>query len=49
MYKEQDFEDIRPYDDEEINPALKRIITVTEFGKILDFLFPDRDKDQIIQ
>jgi hypothetical protein len=48
MYKEQDFEDIRPYDDEEINPALKRIITVTEFGKILDFLFPDRDKDQII-
>jgi len=48
MYKVQDFEDIRPYYDEEINPALKRIITVPEFGKILDFLFPDKDKNQII-
>jgi hypothetical protein len=49
MYKEQDFDDIRPYNDDEINPALKRIIAVAEFGKILDFLFPDKDKTEIIQ
>jgi hypothetical protein len=48
MFKVQDFEDIRPYYDEEINPALKRIIVVPEFGKILDFLFPEKDKAQII-
>jgi hypothetical protein len=48
MYKEQDFEDIRPYYDEEINPALKRIVVVPEFGKILEFLFPGKDKSQII-
>ncbi len=49
MHKENDFEDIRPYHDEEINPALRRIIGVPEFGKILDFLFPGENKDQIIQ
>jgi hypothetical protein len=48
MHEEQDFEDIRPYYDEEINPALKRIINVPEFSKILDFLFPGKDKDRII-
>jgi hypothetical protein len=48
MNKEPDFEDIRPYYDEEINPALKRIVTVPEFGKILDFLFPGKDKSEII-
>jgi len=48
MHKEKDFEDIRPYHDEEINPALKRIVSVPEFGKILDFLFPGENKDQII-
>jgi hypothetical protein len=48
MYTAQDFEDIRPYDDEEINPALKRITAVPEFGKILEFLFPDKDKGQIL-
>lgn len=47
--KDKDFEDIRPYLDEEINPALKRIIAVPEFGKILDFLFPDKDKRKIIE
>lgn len=47
MHKEFDFEDIRPYHDHEINPALKRIVAVPEFGKILDFLFPAKNKDQI--
>lgn len=49
MIKETDFEDIRPYNDEEINPALKRIVAVPEFEKILDFLFPEKDKGRIIQ
>jgi hypothetical protein len=49
MYKTEEFEDIRPYYDEEINPALQRIIPVPEFGKILDFLFPDKEKKQIIK
>ena len=49
MHKPQEFEDIRPYHDEEINPALRRIIGVTEFSKILDFLFPDTNKEQIIR
>lgn len=48
MYKVKDFEDIRPYYDSEINPALQRIVSVPEFMKILDFLFPDKDKHQII-
>ena len=48
MVTEQDFEDIRPYYDHEINPALHRLVTVPEFGKILDFLFPERDKNEII-
>ena len=37
MFQEKDFEDIRPYHDEEINPALNRIVAVPEFFKILDF------------
>jgi hypothetical protein len=49
MFNEEDFEDIRPYNDDEINPALKRIISQTLFEKILDFGFPDQDKNQIKQ
>ena len=40
MYTEQDFEDIRPYNDDEINPALHRIVAVPEFSKILEYIFP---------
>jgi hypothetical protein len=47
MFKEDDFEEIRPYNDNEINPALKRIIAEPLFDKILDFIFPDQDKDVI--
>jgi len=47
MYQD-DFEDIRPYYDYEINAALNRIVQVPEFRKILEFLFPEKDKDQIV-
>jgi hypothetical protein len=49
MITEDDFEDIRPYFDYEINPALKRIISDPAFDKILDFLFSSQDKNQIKQ
>ncbi len=49
MYSDEDFEDIRPYHDHEINPALNRIIAEPLFDKILDFLFPGKDKDLIRQ
>ena len=48
MYTEQDFEDIRPYNDDEINPALHRIVNVPEFSKVLEYIFPDRNKEDII-
>lgn len=48
MQRIEEFEDIRPYFDEEINPALKRITAVPEFSKILEFLFPERKKEDII-
>ncbi|MCU0456761.1 MAG: acyltransferase [Bacteroidales bacterium] len=49
MFREEDFEDIRPYYDHEINPALIRIISNPVFGKILDFLFPGQYHGQIRQ
>lgn len=47
MFKEIDFEDIRPYHDDEINPALQRIISDPVFDKILDYFFPHEDKAKI--
>ncbi|MBN1143998.1 MAG: acyltransferase [Bacteroidales bacterium] len=48
MQIREEFEDIRPYFDKEINPALQRITAVPEFGKILEFLFPEKKKEDII-
>jgi hypothetical protein len=48
MDTEQDFEDIRPYNDDEINPALHRLTGVPEFGKVLEYIFPERKKEDII-
>jgi len=47
MYSVEDFEEIRPYHDHEVNAALKRMVAVPLFEKILDFAFPDKDKQQI--
>jgi hypothetical protein len=47
MIREEDFEDIRPYYDNEINTALKRIISDPAFNTILEFFFPDEDKNKI--
>jgi hypothetical protein len=47
MLPEAEFEDIRPYNDDEINPALKRMIANPVFNKILEFIFPDQNGDKI--
>jgi len=49
MFREEDFEDIRPYYDSEINPALNRIISNPLFNKILDFFFPVHEHEQLRQ
>ena len=47
MIGEVEFEDIRPYNDNEINQALRRIISDPSFDAILEFFFPDEDKNKI--
>jgi hypothetical protein len=47
MIKEEDFEDIRPFYDDEINEALRRIISDPSFDAILEFFFHDEDKNKI--
>lgn len=47
MFVVEDFDDIRPYNDYEINPALIRIISNPFFDKILGFLFPGQDHEQV--
>jgi hypothetical protein len=47
MCKEKDFEDIRPYYDEEINPALKRLISNPVFNKLPEYFLPDTNVDQL--
>lgn len=47
MTRVEDFEDIRPYNDNEINQALGRIISDPSFDAILEFFFPDKDKNEI--
>jgi hypothetical protein len=47
MIRVEDFEDIRPYYDNEINQALRRIISDPSFDAILEFFFPEKDKNKI--
>ena len=48
MHRYKDFEDIRPYYDEEIPEALKRITAEPFFGQVMKFLFPDRKLTDIL-
>ncbi len=48
MFKEADFDDIRPYNDDEVNPAIRRITSNPMFSRIMDFLFPEKSGDEII-
>jgi len=49
MFRVEDFKDISPYYDDEINPALKRIVANPLMDKILEFLFPGENREQIKQ
>ena len=48
MNRTFDFEDIRPYYDEEINPALKRITANPVFSQAVRYLFPKQNTQNII-
>ena len=47
MISNIDFEDIRPYNDNEINAALKRITLEPSFFEIINYLFPSTPRDAI--
>ena len=41
------YDKIRPYRDEEVAPAIERLLAHPHFGAVLDFLFRDRDRDEV--
>lgn len=49
MFTEEDFEDLRPYHDYEINSAVRRIISNPVFEKIMDFSFTPGESSKIRQ
>ena len=49
MIKDQNFEDIRPYDDNEVEAAIKRIIVHEDLPKIVKFVFPNVDFQQFVE
>lgn len=44
-----DFEDIRPYTDEELPAAVQRIATHPLFGKIAEYIYPNRKLEDVQQ
>ncbi|MDD5570445.1 MAG: acyltransferase [Bacteroidales bacterium] len=42
MYSEKDFDEIRPYHDNEINPALVRMTESPVFPAVINYLFPEK-------
>jgi hypothetical protein len=47
MYTGKDFDNIRPYNDNEINPALIRMISSSEFAPVSKFLFPEKPVEEV--
>ena len=45
---QKEFEDIRPYYDSEINAALNRLTSYSQFKNILHFLYPESEHSNII-
>lgn len=43
-----EFEDIRPYNDSEINAALNRLTNYPQFKSVLQFLYPESEHSKII-
>jgi hypothetical protein len=42
MFSEKDFDKIRPYHDNEINPALLRMTESPVFPAVINYLFPEK-------
>lgn len=43
----EEFELMRPYNDKEVNPAIKRLLGYPAFDIVLSYLFPDRPLDEV--
>jgi len=49
MEKEPEFDDIRPYDDDEVAPVIEKLLKNPQFLKIGHWMFPDEKWDPIEQ
>jgi len=49
MEKNPEFDDIRPYYDDEITPAIERLLNDSQFREVLGHLFPKEKREQIEQ
>ncbi|MDR0506634.1 MAG: 1-acyl-sn-glycerol-3-phosphate acyltransferase [Dysgonamonadaceae bacterium] len=47
MEKKNEFDDIRPYDDEEVAPVIDRLLKIPEFRSVLELLFPDKSWEKM--
>ena len=43
------FDDIRPYNDSEVHPALERIVANPLFSNVAQYLFPGQDENMFKQ
>ena len=43
------FDDIRPYYDHEVKPAIERLLVHPHFDGVLSYLFEDMDKEDLLK
>jgi hypothetical protein len=49
MQKNPEFDDIRPYYDDEIAPVIDRLLGYVQFQKVIKYLFPGEKHEQVEQ
>ena len=49
MKKNPEFDDIRPYYDDEVAPAIERLLKNTQFREVVNFLFSEERREQVEQ
>ncbi len=42
-----DFDDIRPYRDDEVSEVVERVLSNRQFDKLISFIYPDTPKEQV--
>jgi len=47
MERNSEFDDIRPYYDDEITPVIERLLKNQQFRKIAQSIFPDKNEEQV--